>query len=219
MFVRSPQRAGPRSAPLDLRFVDLFMAIILALAFLSLLLLLVAGIVAPSRGIEPNQATKISELTSQVQILEKQLAQERSVAGAALAENQQLKASIAHLGGNFALPWWLLATTLILDVAALASLYLRMIEDARVRLSRQVIGLAVAVAVLAALGLLIRAVTGLPRQIVSVIGLSWWAFLLLALGEFLTLIVMLGLVTNNVIVYRRLRQGIEPRTTWVKRQL
>ncbi|NUR85756.1 MAG: hypothetical protein HOY71_16895 [Nonomuraea sp.] len=95
--------------PLDLRFIDLFMAIILALSFIAIMLTVVARML-PSESATTRQQT-VSELREQLQ--------------QALAAQQQAQEQVRSLQGqvaehvSFGLPWWLIGLCALLGVVAL----------------------------------------------------------------------------------------------------
>ncbi|MGI5268711.1 hypothetical protein ACQEUU_06145 [Nonomuraea sp. CA-218870] len=93
--------ARPFGPPLDLRFIDLFMAIVLVLAFIAIMLTVVARML-PAQTVPPPGARQetVAELRKQ-----------RDAAVAAQrrteAELRATRASIAERA-TFALPWWLI---------------------------------------------------------------------------------------------------------------
>jgi hypothetical protein len=97
--------------PLDLRFIDLFMAIVLALAFVAIMLTVVARMVpTEDSSPPPRQEKSVAQLKRQLDaaVLAKRKAE---------AELLTTRAQIADQTA-FALPWWLIGFCALLGVLA-----------------------------------------------------------------------------------------------------
>ncbi|MFI6294616.1 hypothetical protein ACIBEJ_23705 [Nonomuraea sp. NPDC050790] len=97
--------------PLDLRFIDLFMAIVLALAFVAIMLTVVARML-PTENVTPPARQDKSVA---------QLKKERDAAVAAQrAAEAELRATQERIAEqqSFALPWWLIGFCALLGVLA-----------------------------------------------------------------------------------------------------
>ncbi|HLU75194.1 MAG TPA: hypothetical protein VKZ82_23655 [Nonomuraea sp.] len=112
--------------PLDLRFIDLFMAIVLVLAFIAIMLTVVASVL-PSDA--PSRPAARQETARQIAELEKERDAAVAAQRRAEAELRATRASIAERA-TFALPWWLIGLCALLGVLVV---YL----DWRIRLWRR----------------------------------------------------------------------------------
>ncbi|MEV4171801.1 hypothetical protein [Nonomuraea sp. NPDC049709] len=107
------RRRPPRSfaPPLDLRFIDLFMAIVLALSFVAIMLTVVARMLPTEDAAPPAQRQKsVAQL-------------ERRLDAAVRAQQQaeaELRATREQIADQtaFALPWWLIGFCALLGVLA-----------------------------------------------------------------------------------------------------
>ncbi|MFI6909625.1 hypothetical protein ACIBKY_50775 [Nonomuraea sp. NPDC050394] len=98
--------------PLDLRFIDLFMAIVLALAFVAIMLTVVARML-PTEAATPPPARQEKSVAQ----LKKQLDAAVTAQRKAEAELRAAQARIAEQQ-SFALPWWLIGFCALLGVLA-----------------------------------------------------------------------------------------------------
>ncbi|MEV0159468.1 hypothetical protein ACGFJC_33665 [Nonomuraea fuscirosea] len=105
------RRRPPRSfaPPLDLRFIDLFMAIVLALSFVAIMLTVVA------RMLPTEDATPPSRPQKSVAQLERELDAAVQAQRQAEAELRTTREQIAEQNA-FALPWWLIGFCALLGV-------------------------------------------------------------------------------------------------------
>ncbi|MGN9844119.1 hypothetical protein ACTMTI_38935 [Nonomuraea sp. H19] len=97
--------------PLDLRFIDLFMSIVLALSFVAIMLTVVARVL-PTEAASPPASRQQS-----VAQLKKQLDAAVEAKRKAEAELRTTRAQIAEQTA-FALPWWLIGFCAVLGAAA-----------------------------------------------------------------------------------------------------
>ncbi|MEV5889695.1 hypothetical protein [Nonomuraea fuscirosea] len=104
---RRPPRAF--APPLDLRFIDLFMAIVLALSFVAIMLTVVA------RMLPTEDATPPSRPQKSVAQLERELDAAVQAQRQAEAELRTTREQIAEQNA-FALPWWLIGFCALLGV-------------------------------------------------------------------------------------------------------
>ncbi|MFG1698440.1 hypothetical protein [Nonomuraea sp. NPDC049309] len=94
--------------PLDLRFIDLFMAIVLALSFVAIMLTVVARMLPTEETSQPPRRQTVAQLERRLQEAE----QARQAAEAELrATKEQISEQTA-----FALPWWLIGFCALLGV-------------------------------------------------------------------------------------------------------
>ncbi|NJP89266.1 hypothetical protein HCN51_07370 [Nonomuraea sp. FMUSA5-5] len=107
------RRRPPRSfaPPLDLRFIDLFMAIVLALSFVAIMLTVV------TRMLPTESATPPARQQKSVAQLERQLAAAERARREAEAELRTTREQISEQTA-FALPWWLIGFCALLGVLA-----------------------------------------------------------------------------------------------------
>ncbi|MGI5283731.1 hypothetical protein ACQEVF_10395 [Nonomuraea polychroma] len=103
--------ARPFAPPLDLRFIDLFMAIVLALSFVAIMLTVVARMLPTENSSPPTRQEK------SVAQLQRQLDAAEQARQKAEAELRTTKAQIAEQTA-FALPWWLIGFCALLGVLA-----------------------------------------------------------------------------------------------------
>ncbi|WP_433438005.1 hypothetical protein [Nonomuraea sp. CA-141351] len=99
--------------PLDLRFIDLFMAIVLALSFVAIMLTVVARML-PTEASSPPPRQETRQSVAQ---LKKQLDVAVEAQKKAEAELRTAQAKIAEQTA-FALPWWLIGFCALLGVLA-----------------------------------------------------------------------------------------------------
>jgi hypothetical protein len=103
--------ARPFAPPLDLRFIDLFMAIVLALSFVAIMLTVVARMLPTEDSSPPTRQEK------SVAQLQRELDAAEQARQKAEAELRTTKAQIAEQTA-FALPWWLIGFCALLGVLA-----------------------------------------------------------------------------------------------------
>ncbi|TDC88612.1 hypothetical protein E1292_45430 [Nonomuraea deserti] len=97
--------------PLDLRFIDLFMAIVLALSFIAIMLTVVARMLPTEDATPPQRQQKtVAQLERQ---LDAAVAAQRKAEVELRAMQQQIADQTA-----FALPWWLIGFCALLGVLA-----------------------------------------------------------------------------------------------------
>lgn len=98
--------------PLDLRFIDLFMSIVLALSFVAIMLTVVARMLPTDVSTPPRQETRQEKSVAQLQ---KQLDAAMLAKRKAETELRTTQAQIAEQTA-FALPWWLIGFCALLGV-------------------------------------------------------------------------------------------------------
>ncbi|MEU7746174.1 hypothetical protein [Nonomuraea sp. NPDC049158] len=96
--------------PLDLRFIDLFMSIVLALSFVAIMLTVVARMLPTDVSTPPRQETRQSVAQLQKQLDAAMLAKRKA--------ETELRATQAQIAEQtaFALPWWLIGFCALLGV-------------------------------------------------------------------------------------------------------
>ncbi|MFG6197338.1 hypothetical protein [Nonomuraea sp. JJY05] len=106
---RRPARSF--APPLDLRFIDLFMAIVLALSFVAIMLTVVARMLpTDSPATPPRQERSVAQLKKQ---LDAAVEAKRKAETELRTTQQQIADQTA-----FALPWWLIGFCALLGVLA-----------------------------------------------------------------------------------------------------
>jgi hypothetical protein len=102
--------ARPFAPPLDLRFIDLFMAIVLALSFVAIMLTVVTRMLPTDSVTPPAEQKTVAQLERELLVAE----QARQAAEAELRTTRdQISEQTA-----FALPWWLIGFCALLGVLA-----------------------------------------------------------------------------------------------------
>ncbi|MEO3890051.1 hypothetical protein [Nonomuraea sp. B5E05] len=97
--------------PLDLRFIDLFMAIVLALSFIAIMLTVVARMLPTEDATPPQRQQKtVAQLERE---LDAAVAAQRKAEAELRTTQQQIADQTA-----FALPWWLIGFCALLGVLA-----------------------------------------------------------------------------------------------------
>ncbi|MBF8186891.1 hypothetical protein ITP53_14305 [Nonomuraea sp. K274] len=168
--------------PLDLRFIDLFMSIVLALAFVAIMLTVVARMLPTENATPPSRQ-------------EKSVAQLKRELDAALVAKQQaeteLRTTRAQIADQtaFALPWWLIGFCALLGVLAVFMTWrIRLWSKGRLPGLRTWVLVTVVVAV----------VTGVIRSLSDRDGylllaeIPWWAADALCLGLLLVAYVLIS---------------------------
>ncbi|MEV0619495.1 hypothetical protein AB0I81_39675 [Nonomuraea sp. NPDC050404] len=102
--------ARPFAPPLDLRFIDLFMAIVLALSFVAIMLTVVMRMLPTENVTPPVQQKSVAQLERELQAAEQARA-------AAEAELRTTRDQISEQTA-FTLPWWLIGFCALLGVLA-----------------------------------------------------------------------------------------------------
>jgi hypothetical protein len=167
--------------PLDLRFIDLFMAIILALSFVAIMLTVVARMLPTEATPPPARRENVAELHRQLD--------------AAVAARQQAEAQLHTVQAqvaehtSFALPWWLIGLCALLGALAVFFSW-------RIRLWKQ--GNLPRLRSWLLITLLVAAVTWVVRSLSDGQGylllaeIPWWAADALCLGLFLVAYVLVS---------------------------
>jgi hypothetical protein len=193
------RRRPPRSfaPPLDLRFIDLFMAIVLALSFVAIMLTVVARMLPTEVSSPPTRQDK------SVAQLRKQLDAAVVAQRKAEAELRTTRAQIADQTA-FALPWWLIGFCALLGVLAVfVSWRIRLWSKGDLPRLRSWLLVTVVVA----------AVTGVIRSLSDRDGnlllaeIPWWAADALCLGLLLVAYVLIGDIRTGHVTLGRLRRG------------
>ncbi|WP_336208644.1 hypothetical protein [Nonomuraea sp. LPB2021202275-12-8] len=168
--------------PLDLRFIDLFMAIVLALSFVAIMLTVVARMLPADDSPPPaRQAKSVAQLQRQ---LDAAVVAQRK----AEAELRTTQAQIAERE-SFALPWWLIGFCALLGALAV-------FVDWRIRLWRAANLPRLRSWLLVAL--VVAAVTWVVRSLSDGEGylllaeIPWWAADALCLGLLLVAYVLIS---------------------------
>ncbi len=176
------QPARSFAPPLDLRFIDLFMAIVLALSFVAIMLTVVARMLPTDVPAQPAREQRtVAELQRQL---------DAAVAAQQQAETE-LRVTQAAIADQtaFALPWWLIGLCALLGALAV-------FMDWRIRLWRRAelprlrSWLMVAL-VVAAVTWVIRSLSDRDGYLLLA-EIPWWAADALCLGLFLVAYVLIS---------------------------
>ncbi|MFI7698024.1 hypothetical protein [Nonomuraea sp. NPDC049480] len=177
--------ARPFAPPLDLRFIDLFMAIVLALSFVAIMLTVVARML-PTEEASPPPASRQKTVAQ----LERQLDAAVAAKRKAEAELRTTRAQIAEQTA-FALPWWLIGFCALLGVLAVFMTWrIRLWNKGNLPRLRSWLMVTV----------LVAAVTALVRSLSDSDGnlllaeIPWWAADALCLGLLLVAYVLISAI-------------------------
>ncbi|MCK2221063.1 hypothetical protein MF672_045770 [Actinomadura sp. ATCC 31491] len=165
--------ARPFAPPLDLRFIDLFMAIVLALSFVAIMLTVVARMLPAEPAAPP--PTRQQKTVAQLQ---RQLDAAVQARRQAETELRVLRTSVADRAA-FALPWWLIGFCALLGVLAV-------FVNWRIRLWREgtlprLRSWLLVTAVVAAVTMVIRSLSDGDGDLLLA-EIPWWAADALCLG-------------------------------------
>ncbi|WP_188195807.1 hypothetical protein [Nonomuraea sp. SYSU D8015] len=189
--------------PLDLRFIDLFMAIVLALSFVAIMLTVVARML-PTENPSPSVRQEKS-----VAQLERQLDAAVEAKRKAEAELRATRAQIAEQTA-FALPWWLIGFCALLGVLAVfVSWRIRLWQKGSLPRIRSWLMVTVVVAGVTAL---IRSLSDSDGYLLLA-EIPWWAADALCLGLLLVAYVLItdiraGHATLGEIKRRATRESV-----------
>lgn len=190
---RRPARSF--SPPLDLRFIDLFMTIVLALAFIAIMLTVVARMLPTETAAPPTRQEKsVTQLRKQLDASER--ARKKVEAELRTVRAQAAAAPVAPPPGPparpaFTLPWWLIGFCALLGVLAVFMGWrIRLWTKGRLPRARTwiLVGLVV---VLATAG--IRSLTGSDGELLLA-AIPWWAADALCLGLLLVAYVLVSVI-------------------------
>ncbi|MEW9547161.1 hypothetical protein [Nonomuraea sp. NPDC050783] len=194
------QAARPFAPPLDLRFIDLFMAIVLALSFVAIMLTVVARMLpaeppaapAPARQDTARQDTAQRD-TAQRADRQRTVAQLQRRLDAAVRARREAEAELRVLEADaagrtaFALPWWLVGLCALLGVlAVLVSWRIRLWRDGGLPRLRSWL---LVTAVVAAVTVAIRSLGDGDGDLLLA-EIPWWAADALCLGLLLVAYVL-----------------------------
>ncbi|MEU6712897.1 hypothetical protein ABZ897_15565 [Nonomuraea sp. NPDC046802] len=167
--------------PLDLRFIDLFMSIVLALSFVAIMLTMVA------RMLPTEDATPPPSRQKSVAQLERQLDAALAAKQKAEAELRTTQAQIAEQTA-FALPWWLIGFCALLGVVSVfMSWRLRLWNKGNLPRLRSWLMVTVVVAVVT---VVIRSLSDSDGNLLLA-EIPWWAADALCLGLLLVAYVLI----------------------------
>ncbi|RVX47545.1 hypothetical protein EDD27_10482 [Nonomuraea polychroma] len=174
--------ARPFAPPLDLRFIDLFMAIVLALSFVAIMLTVVARMLPTEDSSPPTRQEKsVAQLQRQLDVAE----QARQKAE---AELRTTKAQIAEQTA-FALPWWLIGFCALLGVLAVFMTWrIRLWNEGNLPRLRSWLLVTVVVAVVT---VVIRSLSDSDGYLLLA-EIPWWAADALCLGLLLVAYVLIS---------------------------
>lgn len=212
---RRPARSF--SPPLDLRFIDLFMTIVLALAFIAIMLTVVARMLPTETAAPPPQTRQEKSVTQ----LRKQLDASERARKKAEAELRTVRAQVAAAATPptpppgpparpaFTLPWWLIGFCALLGVLAVFMGWrIRLWTKGRLPRARTwiLVGLVV---VLATVG--IRSLTGSDGELLLA-AIPWWAADALCLGLLLVAYVLVSVIKASRETLGQIRARAATRT-------
>ncbi|MEV0382169.1 hypothetical protein [Nonomuraea sp. NPDC050643] len=168
--------------PLDLRFIDLFMAIVLALSFVAIMLTVVARMLPTETATPPpRQEKSVAQLKKQ---LDAAVAAQRK----AETELRTTQAQIAEQNA-FALPWWLIGFCALLGVLAVFMNWrIRLWQKGNLPRLRSWLLVTVVVAVVT---VVIRSLSD-SQGYLLLAEIPWWAADVLCLGLMLVAYVLIS---------------------------
>ncbi|MFC4011469.1 hypothetical protein ACFOY2_29860 [Nonomuraea purpurea] len=173
--------------PLDLRFIDLFMSIVLALSFIAIMLTMVARVLPTEDATPPPRQQK------SVAQLERQLDAALAAKQKAEAELRTTQAQIAEQTA-FALPWWLIGFCALLGVVSVfMSWRLRLWNKGNLPRLRSWLMVTVVVAVVT---VVIRSLSDSDGNLLLA-EIPWWAADALCLGLLLVAYVLITDIRGN----------------------
>ncbi|MFG2073902.1 hypothetical protein SAMN05421874_106293 [Nonomuraea maritima] len=210
---RRPARSF--SPPLDLRFIDLFMTIVLALAFIAIMLTVVARMLPTETAAPPPQTRQEKSVTQ----LRKQLDASERARKKVEAELRTVRAQAAAAPVTpppgpparpaFTLPWWLIGFCALLGVLAVFMGWrIRLWTKGRLPRARTWILVGVVV-VLATAG--IRSLTGSDGELLLA-AIPWWAADALCLGLLLVAYVLVSVIKASRETLGQIRARAATRT-------
>ncbi|GAA3574449.1 hypothetical protein GCM10022419_064480 [Nonomuraea rosea] len=177
--------------PLDLRFIDLFMAIVLALSFVAIMLTVVARML-PTEAATPPPRQETSQVTRQE--LRQNVAQLKKQLDAAVAARQRAEAELRTAQAQFAdqtafaLPWWLIGFCAVLGVLAVfMSWRIRLWNKGNLPRLRSWLVITV---VVAAVTMVIRSLSDADGYLLLA-EIPWWGAAALCLGLLLVAYVLI----------------------------
>ncbi|MFD9941194.1 hypothetical protein ACFWYW_44390 [Nonomuraea sp. NPDC059023] len=182
--------------PLDLRFIDLFMAIVLALAFVAIMLTVVA------RMLPTEAATPPARQEKSVAQLKKQLDAAVTAQRKAEAELRAAQAQIAEQQ-SFALPWWLIGFCALLGVLAVFMTWrIRLWNmESLPRLRSWLMG----TVVVAAVTMVIRSLSDRDGYLLLA-EIPWWGAAALCLGLLLVAYVLITDIRASQLTLSKIRK-------------
>ncbi|WP_043620521.1 hypothetical protein [Nonomuraea candida] len=187
--------ARPFAPPLDLRFIDLFMAIVLALSFVAIMLTVVARML-PTEDAAPSPRAQRS-----VAQLERQLEAAVRARREAEAELRATREQISEQTA-FALPWWLIGFCALLGVLAV-------FMNWRVRLWNKgslppLWSWALVTVVVAVVTVIVRSLSD-GQGYLLLAEIPWWAADVLCLGLLLVAYVLISDIRDRHLTLGRIR--------------
>ncbi|MFI6393294.1 hypothetical protein [Nonomuraea sp. NPDC050540] len=197
---RRPARSF--APPLDLRFIDLFMAIVLALAFVAIMLTVVA------RMLPTEAATPPARQDKSVAQLQKQLDAAVTAQRKAEARLRAAQAQIAEQQ-SFALPWWLIGFCALLGVLAVFMTWrVRLWNmESLPRLRSWLMG----TVVVAAVTMVIRSLSDRDGNLLLA-EIPWWGAAALCLGLLLVAYVLISDIRASQLTLGKIRKRSEMTT-------
>ncbi|MFI6538737.1 hypothetical protein ACIBHY_40230 [Nonomuraea sp. NPDC050547] len=191
---RRPARSF--APPLDLRFIDLFMAIVLALAFVAIMLTVVA------RMLPTEAATPPARQDKSVAQLQKQLDAAVTAQRKAEARLRAAQAQIAEQQ-SFALPWWLIGFCALLGVLAVFMTWrVRLWNmESLPRLRSWLMG----TVVVAAVTMVIRSLSDRDGNLLLA-EIPWWGAAALCLGLLLVAYVLISDIRASQLTLGKIRK-------------
>ncbi|MGW6494256.1 hypothetical protein [Nonomuraea angiospora] len=182
---RRPNRSF--APPLDLRFIDLFMAIVLALSFVAIMLTVVARMLpTDTPSTPPRQERSVAQLKKQ---LDAAVEAKRKAETELRTTQQQIADQTA-----FALPWWLIGFCALLGVLAVFMGWrIRLWNKGNLPRLRSWLLVTLVVAVVTAV---IRSM-GDGDGYLLLAEIPWWAADALCLGLLLVAYVLISVIREN----------------------
>ncbi|MEV4107591.1 hypothetical protein [Nonomuraea sp. NPDC049695] len=195
--------------PLDLRFIDLFMAIVLALSFVAIMLTVVARMLPTEASTPPpRQETRQSvaqlrnQLAAAVEAQKKAEAELRTTQ----AELRTAQSKIAEQTA-FALPWWLIGFCALLGVLAVFMGWrIRLWNEGNLPRLRSWLLVTAVVALVTAV---IRWLSDSEGYLLLA-AIPWWAADALCLGLLLVAYVLISVIRDSRAKLREIQAGSTP---------
>ncbi|HEX4813720.1 MAG TPA: hypothetical protein VFV66_13315 [Nonomuraea sp.] len=194
--------------PLDLRFIDLFMAIVLALSFIAIMLTVVARMLPTEVSTPPKREQQSQQsLRKSIAELERELEAAVEARRQAEAEVQAMRAQVAEQNAvdarnAFALPWWLIGFCALLGgLAVFMKWRIRLWNQGSLPRLRSWL---LVTAVVAVATMVVRSLSDEDGYLLLA-EIPWWAADALCLGLLLVAYVLVSVIRGDHVTLRAIR--------------
>ncbi|SEG65454.1 hypothetical protein SAMN05444920_103734 [Nonomuraea solani] len=186
--------------PLDLRFIDLFMAIVLALSFVAIMLTVVARMLPTEPSTPPQRQEKsVAQLKRQ---LDAAVQAQRKAESELRVTREQISEQTA-----FALPWWLIGFCALLGVLAVfVNWRIRLWKEGNLPRLRSWLMVTVVVAVVT---VVIRSLSD-GQGYLLLAEIPWWAADVLCLGLLLVAYVLISDIRTGQVTLGEIKARVNP---------